>query len=58
MGLRLDGEKQISPSHLELLPTGLHNLMFTGCTLLPGALHPVATRLTQLKELQLEDDSE
>ncbi|GFH08913.1 hypothetical protein HaLaN_03957 [Haematococcus lacustris] len=58
MGLRLDNEKQISASHLELLPTGLHNLTFTGCTLLPGALHPVATRLTQLRVLNLQDASD
>ncbi|KAL6755599.1 hypothetical protein V8C86DRAFT_3137526 [Haematococcus lacustris] len=29
MGLMLDGEKQISASHLELLPTGLQELAFT-----------------------------
>ncbi|KAJ9520621.1 hypothetical protein QJQ45_007494 [Haematococcus lacustris] len=57
MGLMLDGEKQISASHLELLPTGLQELAFTECTLLPGALHPVATRLTQLKELLLYSES-
>ncbi|GFH08914.1 hypothetical protein HaLaN_03958 [Haematococcus lacustris] len=55
MGLMLDGEKKISASHLELLPTGLQELSFMGCTLLPGALHPVATRLTQLKMLNLHD---
>ncbi|KAJ9520901.1 hypothetical protein QJQ45_014095 [Haematococcus lacustris] len=29
-----------------------------GCTLLPGALHPVATRLTQLQMMQLQDASD
>ncbi|KAJ9521069.1 hypothetical protein QJQ45_022790 [Haematococcus lacustris] len=57
MGLMLDGEKQINASHLELLPPGLQILSFMGCTLLPDALHPVATRLTQLKILQLQKAS-
>ncbi|GFH08917.1 hypothetical protein HaLaN_03961 [Haematococcus lacustris] len=57
MGLMLDGEKQINASHLELLPPGLQILSFTGCTLLPDALHPVATRLTQLRILQLQKAS-
>ncbi|KAL6760853.1 hypothetical protein V8C86DRAFT_1006746 [Haematococcus lacustris] len=58
MGLMLDGEKQINASHLELLPSSLHELSFMGCTLLPDALHPVATRLTQLKLLNLHDTCE
>ncbi|KAL6755602.1 hypothetical protein V8C86DRAFT_202239 [Haematococcus lacustris] len=53
MGLMLDGEKQISASHLELLPTDLQELSFTCCKLLPGALYPVATRFTQLRQLTL-----
>ncbi|KAL6752261.1 hypothetical protein V8C86DRAFT_603439 [Haematococcus lacustris] len=57
MVLRLNNEKQISASHLELLPSGLQSLAFMGCTLLPGALHPVATRLTQLQMLQVQDES-
>ncbi|KAL6753021.1 hypothetical protein V8C86DRAFT_2438749 [Haematococcus lacustris] len=58
MGLMLDGEKQINASHLELLPSSLQELSFMGCTLLPDALHPVATRLTQLKLLNLHDTCE
>ncbi|KAL6752259.1 hypothetical protein V8C86DRAFT_3141332 [Haematococcus lacustris] len=53
MGLMLDGEKKISASHLELLPTGLQELSFMCCKLLPGALFPVATRFTQLRHLAL-----
>ncbi|GFH20607.1 hypothetical protein HaLaN_17757 [Haematococcus lacustris] len=58
MGLLVGGEDAISASHLELLPTGLQDLSFMGCTLLPGALHPVATRLTQLQVLELQDASD
>ncbi|GFH25213.1 hypothetical protein HaLaN_23142 [Haematococcus lacustris] len=45
------GKEPVSASHLELLPAGLQSLFLRDCTLLPGALLPVATRLTRLKEL-------
>ncbi|GFH30022.1 selenoprotein T [Haematococcus lacustris] len=41
MGLLVGGEDAISASHLELLPSGLQDLSFMGCTLLPDALHPI-----------------
>ncbi|KAJ9521079.1 hypothetical protein QJQ45_022824 [Haematococcus lacustris] len=57
----------VGASHLELLPAGLQALalsmhsmhscchvMCRGCTLLPGALHPIANRFTQLQELHVE----
>ncbi|KAJ9508946.1 hypothetical protein QJQ45_028271 [Haematococcus lacustris] len=56
--LWLDGEKEIDASHLKLLPIDLQSLTFTlvlrrDCTLLSGALYPVATRLTRLRKLEL-----
>ncbi|KAJ9521180.1 hypothetical protein QJQ45_022903 [Haematococcus lacustris] len=45
------GKEPVSASHLELLPAGLQSLFLRDCTLLPGALLPVARRLTRLKEL-------
>ncbi|GFH22469.1 hypothetical protein HaLaN_19942, partial [Haematococcus lacustris] len=43
----------VGASHLEHLPAGLQALALRGCTLLPGALHPIATRFTQLQELNV-----
>ncbi|KAL6753011.1 hypothetical protein V8C86DRAFT_2736602, partial [Haematococcus lacustris] len=44
----------VGASHLEHLPAGLQALALRGCTLLPGALHPIANRFTQLQELHVE----